>query len=291
MTTLTDISYSAAGILDGKHDSIRALVALSVAAGGPNAALVQRLRNSFAAEVVREASLKPGPLAQRLSRVDVDAVLDAADAVGARFIPGDRLLQLADLPVPPIGLWVRGRTDLPMSGFVDAVAVVGSRACTAGGRETAHRFAFDLARAGRRVVSGAAYGIDAAAHRGAIDAGGVTVAVLPSGVDRPYPVAYAPLIERIATDGLVISEYAPGAAPARQSFLDRNRIIGALSGSMLVVEASHRSGSLNAARQAREIGRPIFAVPGPVSSDQSTGTNNLLSQGLAAAVTDAGDLP
>lgn len=291
MTTLDDISYSAADMADDKHDSIRALVALSVAAGGPNAALVQRLSGHFAAEVLREASLESGLLGQRLTRVDLDAVLHAAAAAGARFIPGDRLPVLSNLPVPPIGLWVRGRTDLPMSGFADAVAVVGSRACTQAGDATAHRFAFDLAMTGRWVVSGAAYGIDAAAHRGAIEAGGVTVAVLPTGVHRPYPVAHAPLIERIATEGLVVSEYAPGAAPNRQSFLDRNRIIGALSGSMLVVEASLRSGSLNAARQAREIGRPIFAVPGPASSAQSAGTNDLIEQGLATAVTDAGGLP
>jgi DNA processing protein len=179
--------------------------------------------------------------------------------------------------IPPLALWVRGAGSLRSVG-VRAIAVVGSRAATGYGERLATDFSYHLARQGVVVVSGGAYGIDAAAHRGALAADGVSVLVSAGGLDRPYPSGNQGLYERTAERGLVVSERPPGSAPHRQRFLSRNRIIAALGTATLVVEAGVRSGALNSAGYARDLGRPVLAVPGPVTSAMSVGCHRLLQR-------------
>ncbi|MGY1746616.1 DNA-processing protein DprA [Blastococcus sp. SYSU D00695] len=191
-------------------------------------------------------------------------------------------------PVPPVALWVRG--PAPLAEVVDrSVAVVGARAATAYGEHVAGDLAHRLGERGWTVVSGGAYGIDAAAHRGALAAGAPTVAVLACGIDRVYPSGNGALLERIAQDGLVVSEWPPGAAPHRHRFLVRNRLIAGLTRGTVVVEAAARSGAQATARRAARLGRPVMAVPGPVTSAMSVGTHELLrDRGLdAVLVADA----
>jgi DNA processing protein len=179
--------------------------------------------------------------------------------------------------IPPLALWVRGACSLRSVG-VRAIAVVGSRAATGYGERLATDFSYHLARQRVVVVSGGAYGIDAAAHRGALAADGVSVLVSAGGLDRPYPSGNQGLYERTAERGLVVSERPPGSAPHRQRFLSRNRIIAALGTATLVVEAGVRSGALNSAGYARDLGRPVLAVPGPVTSAMSVGCHRLLQR-------------
>jgi DNA processing protein len=160
------------------------------------------------------------------------------------------------------------------------VAIVGSRASTAYGEHVAGEFGFGLAERGWTIVSGGAYGIDAAAHRGALAADGPTIAVLACGVDRPYPSGNGPLLARIAEGGgLVVSESPPGYAAQARRFLVRNRLIAALSRGTVVVEAAARSGAMATANRARRLGRPVMVVPGPVTSAMSVGCHELLRQG------------
>ncbi len=225
-----------------------------------------------------------------------EAVLGSAERVGARWItPADAEwpVGLADLahcePVgqvsgAPVGLWVRGGGDL-LELSAAPVAVVGARANTTYGAECASDIAADCADQGHTVISGAAFGIDACAHRGALIAGGKTVAVLACGVDLDYPAAHAALLSRISEDGLIVSEYAPGTPPARHRFLVRNRVIAAMSVGLVVVEAAGRSGSLNTLNWADRLGRTTMAVPGPVTSQASSGTHRAIRDGKAVMVT------
>jgi DNA processing protein len=186
---------------------------------------------------------------------------------------------LVELHDPPARLFLRGeRADLL---FAPAVAVVGARSCSAYGAQVARTLARELAGAGIAVVSGLARGIDGEAHRGALDAGGPTVAVLGCGIDRDYPAAHADLARRIAQDGLIVSEYRPGTEPAPWRFPARNRLIAGLALATVVVEARERSGALITADFALELGRDVFAVPGEITSALSAGTNHLLRQGAA----------
>jgi DNA processing protein len=189
---------------------------------------------------------------------------------------------------PPPGLFVRGAGD---AGVLSrpAVAIVGARACSGYGMSVARMLGRELAAAGLVVVSGLARGVDAEAHRGALDAGGTTVAVLGCGIDRNYPAAHAQLAHRIAETGLIVSEYAPGVEPTPWRFPARNRIISGLSGATVVVEARERSGALITADFALEEGREVFAVPGEIGSALSVGTNSLLKLG-AAPLTSAADV-
>ena len=189
---------------------------------------------------------------------------------------------------PPVGLFLRGDAE-PDLLRRPAVAVVGARACSGYGASVARSLARDLAAAGLVVVSGLARGIDAEAHRGALDAGGITVAVLGCGVDRDYPAAHAELARRIAERGLVVSEYAPGVEPAPWRFPARNRIIAGLCAATVVVEARERSGALITADLALEEGREVLAVPGEITSALSAGTNDLLKLG-ASPLTHAADV-
>jgi DNA processing protein len=180
-------------------------------------------------------------------------------------------------PVPPVALWVRGPARL--DELVErSVAVVGSRASTAYGEHVAAELGHQLGERGWTVLSGGAFGIDAAAHRGALAAEAPTVAVLACGVDRPYPAAHGALFHRITEAGLLVSEWPPGCAPLRHRFLVRNRLIAALTRGTVVVEAAARSGAQATAKRARRLGRQVLVVPGPVTSAMSVGCHELLRE-------------
>ncbi|WP_260867356.1 DNA-processing protein DprA [Streptomyces sp. SAJ15] len=230
--------------------------------------------------------------ALRAADLDPAADLAAIARLGGAFVcPGDLdwPRQLDDLgDARPVGLWVRGRASLRLWAL-RSVAVVGARACTDYGARVATTLGAGLAERGFVVTSGAAHGVDGAAHRGALAAGGTTVAVLASGVDVPYPRGHAELIARIAEQGLILAELPPGAHPTRGRFVLRNRVIAALTRGTVVVEACYRSGSLVTARRARDLGRVVMGVPGPVTSALSAGVHELL-RGEAVLVTDVADV-
>lgn len=192
----------------------------------------------------------------------------------------------------PIALWLKGAPGLLAAPLPGRVTLVGARAATAYGEHVAIELASALASQGRVILSGGAYGIDGSVHRAATAASpGSTVAVLASGLDRVHPNGHEQLFERIEqSGGLLISELPPGSAPTRWRFLQRNRILAALSGATVIVEAGHRSGSLNVASQAHALGRPVGAVPGPVTSAASAGCHRLIHEGIASLVTDAQDV-
>jgi DNA processing protein len=185
---------------------------------------------------------------------------------------------LAELHDPPAALHVRGDVQILNE---PAVAVVGARSCSPYGAQVARGLGRELAGAGVVVVSGLARGIDGEAHRGALEAGGRTVAVLGCGIDRDYPRSHAELASRIREKGAVVSEYPPGIEPAPWRFPARNRIIAGLCAATVVVEARERSGALITADFALELGRDVFAVPGEITSLLAAGTNDLLRQGAA----------
>jgi DNA processing protein len=198
--------------------------------------------------------------------------------------------RLDDLPdTPEEALYTRGeRVEAALAA--PTVAVVGARACSGYGAHIARTLGRDFAAAGVTVISGLARGVDAEAHRGALDAAGRTVAVLGCGIDRDYPAAHAELARRIAETGGIVAEYAPGVEPAPWRFPARNRIIAALADTVVIVEARSRSGALITVDLAMEIGRPIYAVPGEITSTLSKGTNDLLRRRQAAAITSARDV-
>ncbi|HEX7163285.1 MAG TPA: DNA-processing protein DprA [Trebonia sp.] len=212
---------------------------------------------------------------------------------GIRLIcPGDPEWpgQLADLgDDQPYALWLRGSADLRFS-CLRSVAIVGSRAATAYGSYVAAEFAASVAARGLAVVSGGAFGIDAAAHRGALGADGVTVAVLACGVDMAYPTAHAELFDAIAAQGVIVSEWPPGRHVSRLRFLVRNRVIAALATGTLVAEAGQRSGAVNTARHARDLRRRLMAVPGPVTSDLSAGCHQVIREWAGMLVTSAAEV-
>lgn len=257
-----------------------------------------------AAMRVRRSEVPVAVLAETEARRHLDIAAEdlvAAAKVGARLLvpedpdwpawqllclgpPIDRGLRGAGLP---LGLWVRGTA--PVADVFDrAVSVVGARAATGYGEHVAAEVGYGLAAAGMTVVSGAAYGIDGAAHRGALNAGGPTVAVLACGVDLSYPAGHSGLLDGIAGSGLVISEYSPGTNPGRHRFLVRNRLIAALSSATVVVEAGIRSGARNTATTAAALGKVVLAVPGPITSAMSVGCHDLLRTGGAQL---AGSVP
>jgi DNA processing protein len=187
---------------------------------------------------------------------------------------GSRLVERET--APPLCIWVRGSLSLDET-LRQSVAVVGARAATSYGEHVATEFGFGLASHGWSVVSGGAYGIDAAAHRGALNANAApTVSVLACGIDRPYPATNTALFERICDDGLLISEWPPGADPLRHRFLIRNRVIAAATTGTVVVEAAARSGAVQTMGRALELGRRAMVVPGPVTSALSAGCHMLL---------------
>jgi DNA processing protein len=186
---------------------------------------------------------------------------------------------------PPLALWVRGPARLDEIAE-RAAAIVGTRADTAYGQHVSAELAAGLAERDVAVISGGAYGIDGVAHRAALAADGCTVAVLATGIDVNYPAGHAALFQRISDQGLIVTEYPPGLRPQRHRFLTRNRLVAALSGATVVVEAGARSGAANTAAWARVLGRGVCAVPGPVTSSASVGCHVLLRSG-ATLVTRA----
>jgi DNA processing protein len=238
----------------------------------------------------------------RLPGAGLARVLDEAHRCGARLVcPGDaewptQVDQLGGVTsargaplVPPLCLWVRGAGDARLA-LVRSVAVIGARAATAYGEHVAGELGADLADRGWTVVSGAAYGVDAAAHRGALSVAGTTVAVLACGPDVVYPRSHDSLLGRVAEEGLIVSELAPGTSVSRLRLLQRNRLVAALTRGTVVVEAAVRSGTATTAGYAAGLGRPVMAVPGPVTSATSVGCHELVRSGRAVLVTDASDV-
>jgi len=231
--------------------------------------------------------------AARLGDVPPEPALDGWRRNGIRLvIPGDaewpgQLDVLGE--ARPWGLWVRGHADLRFA-CLRSVSVVGTRAATAYGVYVCGELAVTLAEAGWTIVSGGAFGIDGRAHRAALAVHGTTVAVLACGVDRDYPIGHHELFRSIRERGALVSEWPPGRMPTKPGFLVRNRVIAALSRGTVVVEAARRSGALNTARHAYDLGRPLMAVPGPVTSAQSAGCHEAIRDWGAVCVTSARDV-
>jgi DNA processing protein len=258
------------------------------AAEPPSPGLVQHVARVGPVEAVQDirrgtpiGKLDVAAMATRLLDVPPERELELAAKLGARLVcPGDPdwpagLDDLDHVDAGCLALWVRGGASL-RDVCERAVAIVGTRAPTDYGVSIATELSTGLAERGWTVVSGLALGIDAAAHRGALAAGGATVAVLACGVDVAYPGANRRLYERIRSEGVVVSEQPPGSAPHRGRFLVRNRLIAALSAGTVVVEAAPRSGARSTARHAAEIFRQVMVVPGPVTSILSAGCHQLL---------------
>lgn len=273
-----------------------AAVAELVAACGPVAA-ANRVREGDVSGAVAEET------AARRGRVVTAGDLAAAAENGARLIipeddewPAWPLLSLSVAAgrgvaamTAPLALWARGGGRLD-SAVERAVTIVGARAATDYGVHIAADWAYSLAAEGVTVFSGAAYGIDAAAHRGALGAEGMTVAVLGCALDSGYPAGHDALLNRIAKRGLVLSEYPPGTPPARHRFLVRNRLLSALSAATAVVEADVRSGARNTANTAAVLGKVVLAVPGSISSRMSAGCHEMIRAQRATLVTSAAEV-
>jgi len=239
-------------------------------------------------------------IARRAAAVDVDVIRRRTEEVGARFlIPGDEQwpARVGDLawsdPVggfggEPLGLWVSGPADLSALG--KSVAMVGSRASTAYGEHVAADWAVGIAEKGCAIISGGAYGIDACSHRGALAAGGVTVAVMAGGLAQLYPPGNSALLENVRKAGGVVSEYPPDHPPSRARFLVRNRLIAALSSATVIVEGAVRSGAQNTINWALSLERPVLAVPGPVTSAMSATPHRLIRSGEAILATCPDDV-
>lgn len=248
---------------------------------------------SFAAAT--ESHLVTEPRSARFARFkasfDVAAELRRLAAQGYRFLArsdGAFPPLLGAIHDPPPGLFLRGEGAEALLSR-QAIAIVGARSCSPYGRQVARRLGRELAAAGLVVVSGLARGVDGEAHRGALEAGGLTVAVLGCGIDRDYPAAHRQLAREIGETSLLVSEYAPGVEPAPWRFPARNRIVAGLCAATLVVEARERSGALITADLALEEGREVFAVPGEITSALSAGSNALLRLG-ATPCTGAADV-
>ena len=269
------------------------------------AALVDQVGPGEAAERVRRGQVSDELACRIEARREIDRAADDLEWLARR---GGRLITPDDdeWPIlafaafgsdavaakpqggPPLVLWAVGPARLDEMAQ-RAAAIVGTRAATSYGEQVTADLAAGLAERDVAVVSGGAYGIDGAAHRAALAADGVTVAVLAGGLDIPYPAGHSGLLHRIGGNGLLVTEYPPGVRPARHRFLTRNRLVAAFAGAAVVVEAGLRSGAANTAAWARVLGRVVGAVPGPVTSSASTGCHALLRAG-AEVVTRAEDI-
>ena len=278
--------------------SEESLCLLRLLASGARASGLRRLLDSHGSAA---AALAAGPRDWASHGLDADACnairhpdadatargqhwLEAADRHLIGWRDSDYPPLLRRIPGPPAMLFVAGDASLL---WRPAVAIVGSRAATAGGCANAAAFATALAGAGLCVASGLAAGIDAAAHRATLDAGGATLAVLGTGPDIAYPARHRPLLERVAAEGAVVSEHLPGTRPLKQHFPSRNRILAGLSLGTLVVEAAERSGALITARLAADAGREVFALPGSIHNPMARGCHRLLREGAALVETPA----
>ncbi|NNH72723.1 DNA-protecting protein DprA [Nocardia uniformis] len=292
---------------EGDWDARRlAWVYLSRVVEGPCAALsalIDSVGVVEAARAVRECALPDvlrgaTELRRGIDRAERD--LAVMERIGGRVVTPDdaewpawRLLGLGQLDpeqdagaAMPLVLWVRGPRSL-VECTERAVAVVGARCSTGYGNQVTGEIAGELAARGWTIVSGAAFGIDGMAHRAALAVGGVTVAVLACGPDRPYPVQHDRLLAEIADTGVVVTEYPPGCTARKHYFLARNRLIAALADGVVVVEAGMRSGARNTVKWARRLGRPALAVPGPVTSAASVGCHRMIREGEAFLTTSA----
>lgn len=266
-------------------------------------ALVDDIGPVEAAAAIRRRTVPGGHeavLAATAARSESDCAvddLDAAERVGARLVtradqewPAWSLLALGQADTAarggePLALWVRGPARLDDLAAA-SVALIGSRAASSYGEHVTQTLASGLSAQGFAVLSGGAFGIDGAAHRAVVAAGGVTAAVMACGIDRDYPASHSSLLSAIARTGAVISEYPPGTTAAKHRFLTRNRLVAAMSGATVVVEAGRRSGAANTAAWARKLGRPLGAVPGPVTSATSVGCHRMIADELAVLVSD-----
>lgn len=266
-------------------------------------ALVDQIGAVDAAAAIRNRKVPDGHepvLAATAARCDSGSGtddLDAAAAIGARLVtrsgpewPAWSLLALSQADTAarggePLALWVRGPARLDDLAAA-SVALIGSRAASPYGHHVTQTLASGLAGEGFAVISGGAFGIDGVAHRAVIASGGVTAAVMACGIDRDYPASHSALLGEIARTGAIISEYPPGTTAAKHRFLTRNRLVASLSGATVVVEAGRRSGAANTAAWARKLGRPLGAVPGPVTSATSVGCHRMIADGLAVLVSD-----
>ncbi len=227
----------------------------------------------------------------RMATVHPVRDIESIQRLGGRvIIPSDMQWPpgCADLAVPPLCLWVRGPLDVDQLG-VRSVSIVGARAASAYGEHIAAEFGYGMAAADYVVLSGLAFGIDAAVHRAAL-AGGLSAAVLAGGLERAYPAAHDRLLDHLCAEGMVCSEVPVGVAPTRSRFLLRNRLIAAMTSGTIVVEAAARSGALNTARTAADLGRPVGAAPGPVTAAASVGCHQLIRSGRAALITSAAEI-
>jgi len=248
------------------------------------AAIVLEKMNARAYDPIKHAANY-----QRLSEFNAEKTMQLIETAGAQMITPDDPkwpVQLNDLIAPPIALLVKGFTE---TLHKPSLAIVGTRNPTPYGTRIAGDFAAGFADREWPVISGGAYGIDSAAHKGALVAEGATVAVIASGIDVEYPLGNSRLFAEICENGAIVSEYLPGVPALPHRFLIRNRLIAALSKSTLVVEAAFRSGSLRTARDAAELMRPVMAIPGPINSPSSEGCHRLIGERCAEIVTSVGD--
>jgi DNA processing protein len=223
-----------------------------------------------------------------VATLDPSALYQAQKAEGWTILsPHDDCWPFAEDPEPPLLLFCTGNIELLAP--TTAVAIVGTRRCTTVGRTVAHQLGFEMAEAGVRVVSGLALGIDAAAHRGALDGGGPVVGVVGTGLDVIYPLRNRSLWAEVGAKGLLLSEYPAGTKPERWRFPARNRLIAGLTDAVVIVESHHRGGSLLTAEEAADRGKAVYSVPGSVVSPAADGTNELIIDGANPA-RDAGDV-
>lgn len=292
------------------HDALRrARVYLARVAEPPAtslAAFVEVHGPVEAAARVRAGDVPDAVLEETGARREQDLVdedLAAAAQAGARLIlpegqewPGWRMLCLSAAAThgitwaaPPMALWARGPAHL--AGILDtAVSIAGSQTATSYGEHVAAEFGSGLAATGTTVVAGTSYGIDGAAHRGALAADGTTLAILACGIDLTYPAGHRTLIDRIAAQGLVISEYPPGTPPARRRFVARRRLLAGLSDGTVLIEGTAQGQSRFTGLCAAALGRSSMAVPGPITSRQSSGCHDLMRTGTAIPVTSVDDI-
>lgn len=289
-----------------KHETRRlAWAYLSRVAQGPNRRLTEHAFSRGPESAA--AAVRAGELGERLAvRAHIDtaaADLDHITALGGRLITPDddewpawRFLGFDGSgsgdgieTCPPVAMWALGTREV-VTVTEKSVSIVGTRASSPYGDHVTAEIAADLALDGWTIISGAAFGIDAAAHRAALAVEGTTLAVLACGVDRAYPAGHSRLLRQIAAHGVVLSEYAPGTTPAKHRFLARNRLVAALGSAVVVVEAGWRSGARNTAAWAAKLGRPVLAVPGPVTSATSTGCHRMIRDGEAVLVSSSHDV-
>ena len=233
--------------------------------------------------------IKYAKIIDKVSNFNTDNEFTKISAAGAHLLTPedpDWPVRVDDLESPPIALIVKGRRDLFSN---PSLAIVGTRNPTPYGTRIAGDFAAGFVDREWDIISGGAYGIDSAAHRGALVAEGRTIAVIASGIDTPYPSGNSRLFDEICENGAIISEVVPGVPALPHRFLTRNRIIAALSQSTLVVEAAFRSGSLRTARDAAQLLRPVMAIPGPINSPSSEGCHRLIGERAAELVTSVAD--